>query len=76
MPMNFPDMKSLIEAGRVHKFRAPDVQETEENYREALANHVASLDFVESEEIRSGKGWDRWDDSEKVDILRRWPSKS
>ena len=57
MPMDFPDAKSLLSAVEVHKFRQPKEDETIRQYRNALADHVRSIDFVESEEIRNGKGW-------------------
>lgn len=69
MPVDFPDMKSLIMAGECHKFRAPNEGETEIQYRIALANHVRPIDFIESEEIRNGKGWDKWDDRESKNML-------
>ena len=49
MPMDFPDMKSLLFAAKIHKFRQPSKNEPEEKYREALADHVAPHDFIESE---------------------------
>lgn len=71
MPMDFPDMKSLIRAGEVHKFRAPNESETEPEYRKALADHVVPIDFIESQEIRNSKGWDKWDTGENSDMLIR-----
>lgn len=81
MPMDFPDLKSLKRAAKVHGFR--DFQdkhffrnnigcvETEEEYREALANHARSHDAIESDEIRYGIGWDRWSDEQKRASLMR-----
>jgi len=71
MPMDFPDMRSLISAAEVHKFRKPNEGETEDQYRTALADHVKPRDFIESEEIRNGSGWDQWNDTQKRDMLRR-----
>lgn len=71
MPMNFPDMESLIQAAEVHKFRKPHEDEAEERYRVALADHVQRIDFVESMEIRTSKGWDRWTPEEGVEMLVR-----
>lgn len=71
MPMSFPTMDSLRRAAEVHKFRPPIDAEAERDYRNALADHVASRDFIESQEIRTGKSWDQWDDDEKKDTLRR-----
>ena len=71
MPMNFPDMPSLIQCAEVWKFRQPNPGESETSYREALADHVAPHDFIESQEIRTGKGWDQWSEAENRDMLRR-----
>lgn len=77
MPMNFPDSDEyplgghLISAGQVHKFRPPNPAESQDQYREALADHVASIDLVESEEIRNKVGWDQWDDDQNLAVLRR-----
>jgi len=71
MPMDFPDLTSLVHAATVHKFRALREDESEAEYRTALADHVAPRDFIESEEIRNGVGWDQWTDSQKLAMLRR-----
>jgi hypothetical protein len=71
MPMDFPDMKALERAAQIHKFRKPNRDETEAQYRTALADHVTLIDFIESQEIRTSKGWDQWDESEQKDMLRR-----
>lgn len=71
MPMNFPNMASLQRAAELHGFRPPAESELENEYRAALADHVWSIDTIEAHEIRTGKGWDCWDDDEKRDLLRR-----
>ena len=71
MPMDFPDFNSLKSAGEVHKFRTPNKDETEDDYREALADHVEPIDFIESGEIRYRVGWDRWTEMQKRDSLIR-----
>ena len=71
MPMSFPDMKSLIRAAECHKFRTLNEGETEESYRKALADHVVPIDFIESQEIRTGKGWDQWNTEENKNMLMR-----
>ncbi len=71
MPMDFPDMSSLKRAAKVHKFREKATTETEVEYRSALADHVESIDFVESQEIRHSVGWDQWTDDQARDGLRR-----
>lgn len=77
MPMNFPDSESfpengsLINAADVHHFRHPSEGESQDDFRRALADHVASIDFVESEEIRNKVGWDQWSDLQNRNMLRR-----
>ncbi len=69
MPVDFPDMESLKRAAEGWKFRQPDEGETEESYRNALANFVAPRDIVESQEIRHKVGWDKWTDEQSKDLL-------
>ena len=66
MPMDFPDMASLKRHADLitPKFRQPEEGETEEHYRNALADHVKPLDFIESQEIRNKVGWDKFSDSQ------------
>lgn len=71
MPMSFPDMKSLITHAEMVKFRAPVADESEQSYRNALADFVAPLDFIESQEIRTSRGWDQWDKRDNMDMLSR-----
>ena len=71
MPMDFPDMNSLRMAAKVHKFRQPNEGEPEIEYRTALADHVAPRDYIESEEIRNGVGWNKWNDGQKKASLGR-----
>lgn len=71
MPMDFPDMRSLIMAGQVHEFRAPNDGESEEDYRSALADHVQPRDYIESFEIRNKVGWDKFTPAQNLDMIRR-----
>lgn len=71
MPMNFPDLKSLKSCARVHDFRDINGDESDDDYRNVLADHVAPIDFIESQEIRTKVGWDRWTDDQNRDMLRR-----
>lgn len=71
MPMDFPDMKALERAAQVHKFRGPNEGESEDDFRTALADHVAPIDFIESEEIRNKVGWDQWNEEQRAAMLRR-----
>lgn len=71
MPMDFPDMKSLEFAAKCHKFRKPNEGETEPEYRNALANHVEPIDLIESMEIRSSVGWDKFSEQDNLNMLAR-----
>ena len=71
MPMDFPDMKSLKTCAKVHKFRNLKTGETEDEYREALAQHVEPRDTIEAEEIRNKVGWDKFTDEQNKAMLRR-----
>jgi len=71
MPMDFPDAKSLIMAAEVHKFRQPKEDETIHQFRLTLADHVSKIDFIESEEIRNGKGWDKFSEVENLSMIAR-----
>lgn len=71
MPMDFPDMQSLVRAAKDHGFREPREGEGEAAYRTALADFVQPRDFVESCEIRNKVGWDRFSEAQNLDMLRR-----
>ena len=58
MPIDFPDMESLISRAKMRKFRAPNPDESEKAYRNAFADFMLDIDSVEASEIRTGKGWD------------------
>lgn len=59
MPMSFPDFDSLKRRATQRGFRQPLKSESEQTFRNALAEHVSYIDRVESAEIRSGKGGDK-----------------
>ena len=69
MPMDFPDFDSLKRAAQVHKFREPRDGESERDFRRALATHVRDIDLVESMEIETGKGWDKFSDADNTAML-------
>jgi hypothetical protein len=52
--MHFPDFESLKRGANFRKFRQPRENETEVEFREAFADHMVSIDRVESAEIRMG----------------------
>ena len=58
MPIDFPDMESLIARAKARKFRAPNPDESEDQYRNSFADFMLGIDSVEASEIRTGKGWD------------------
>ena len=62
MPMSFPDFDSLKARAQQRGFRQPNENETESEFRTALADFMLNVDRVESAEIRSGKGWDEMQD--------------
>ncbi len=71
MPRNFPDLDSLKGIAGVHGFRQPNDGESETQYRQAVANHVEPIDFVESCEIRNKVGWDQFSDKQNTQMLVR-----
>ena len=71
MPMGFPDFNSLKRAAECWKFRQPEEGESEDSYRNALANFVAPKDIVESQEIRHKVGWNKWNDDQGKDLVLR-----
>ena len=71
MPVDFDTPEKVIGHAKMTGFRPPKEGESEANYREAYANHRQSEDSIEAHEIRTGKGWDKWNDKEKKDALRR-----
>lgn len=71
MPMDFPDLKSLVRASKTHGFRNILKDESEEDFRGALADHVVSIDFIESEEIRNKVGWDRFTAMQNSIMLKK-----
>ena len=52
MPMSFPDMQSLAYRAKMRNFRQPLENESEEDYREAFATFMDSVDRMEATEIR------------------------
>ena len=71
MPAAFPDMDSLRRAASTHKFREPNEGETEEAFRAALADHVYSIDYIESLEIRNKVAWNEFSPKQNLDMMRR-----
>lgn len=65
MPMDFPNMDCLKRTAKIHQFRQPNESESEQDYRELLANHVMPRDRIESFEIRFSVGWDKWTTEQK-----------
>ena len=70
MPMSFPDFNSLKARAQQRGFRQPNENETEAEFRTALADFMIDIDRVESAEIRSGKGWDQMQQEDPAALLR------
>lgn len=75
MPMDFPNLKVLREFYDSPKAVPYNEGESEAAYRERCARHAETVykDPVEAMEIRSGKGWDRWDDKTTDEAVNRHP---
>uniref|UniRef100_A0AB39CDP0 Uncharacterized protein n=1 Tax=Pseudomonas phage HRDY3 TaxID=3236930 RepID=A0AB39CDP0_9VIRU len=69
MPRDFESPSEVRGAAKRWKFRAQREDESDVEFRAALADHVKGKDLIESMEIRTGKGWDRWDATEKQMML-------
>jgi hypothetical protein len=69
-------MESLKAAAEIHKFRQPNEGESEPDFRYALADHVVAIDFIESEEIRTGHGWNKFTPPERHELLGQVAFKS
>lgn len=70
MPQDYTDLESLKKLGEFFGFPIRK-NETEAEYRERLALFVENEhgDSVWAQEIRIGKGWDKWDQSQNLDSL-------
>lgn len=71
MPRDFPDFKSLLRTAEIYKYRKPYENESEEDYRDMLANYVEPLDYIESLEIRNKVGWNKFSEAQNMDMLER-----
>ena len=72
MPMDFPDLDSLKSAADIHKFREfREGIESEDEYRESLADHVETIDMIEGQEIRNKVGWDKFTSQQNINTLKR-----
>lgn len=71
MPMNWPDLASLRASFDHPKGLPYQEGESEAEYRERCAvwSEKKWNDHVQAHEIRSGKGWDKWDDRERKQFL-------
>jgi hypothetical protein len=71
MPINVPDHDAVVREAQKHKFREPLIDESDDQYRTALADHVFKIDKVAGHEIRTGRGWDEWTASDRSDFIAR-----
>jgi len=72
MPMDFSDEKLEIHA-KIVGFRQKSGDESIADYRAALADHMQSIDPVEAQEIRCGKGWDQWASFDFDEVVKKSP---
>ena len=70
MPRDFRRILDVMRAAENWQFRFMAPGESDEKYREALADFVHPLDVIEAHEIRTGRGWDTWSATDH-DELRR-----
>ena len=73
MPMDFPDLRSLKLSFDDPKAVPYKEGEPESEYRERCAVWVETKhgDKIEAMEIRSGKGWDRWNPTMETECLKK-----
>jgi hypothetical protein len=71
MPMSFPDMESLKRRAEQRGFRQPNENELEFQFRKEFADFMENIDMVESMEIRTSKGWDEFNERQKINLLER-----
>ena len=73
MPMSFPDLNALRNAFDHQRMLPYRKGETEDAYRERCAvwSEEKCNDHIQAQEIRSGKGWDQWGESENIGLLMR-----
>ena len=77
MPMNFPDLAALRRSFDHPKALPYRDGESEADYRERCAKWSEDRwgDHIQAQEIRSGKGWDRWGarefDAAVLDVMKR-----
>jgi len=65
MPMNYSDLDSLKR--HAENFKIPYNGESEEVFREKLAQDMINRkDYVWAQEIRTKKGWDKWNQKEQM----------
>jgi hypothetical protein len=72
MPMDFPD-ETLERYAEMVRFRAKEPEESIDEYRIALADHVESIDPCEAMEIRTGKGWNKWSSMDFEEVISKSP---
>jgi hypothetical protein len=68
MPITF-DSKTLLEQGKIH-FREIKEGDSISEYRNAYADHMEPIDLIESHEIRTGRGWNKWTEEDKKSLPR------
>lgn len=71
MPMDFPDLASLVSVAKARGFRQPHDNESEAQYRAALADCIEPIDFLGSCEIRNKVGRDKFSDEQNMAMIEK-----
>lgn len=69
MPMTYDTLDTLLHAAECYEFREILLSETQDEYRNALADHVHTVSPIAGHEIRTGRGWDEWSQEDKEAFL-------
>jgi len=67
MPYDMPDLESLKHYASMWRLRIPNENETECEYRAFVAS--TRKDPLERMEVKCGKGWDKWNDTDKAAMI-------
>ena len=63
-----PLRQSLSDIATKYHFRAPLPGESDETYRQLLAQRIEGFDRIEAQEVRINRPWDQWSSSDR----NRW----
>mgnify|MGYP001586779996 CR=1 FL=1 len=73
MPMDFPDLAALRRSFDLPAALPYKEGETEAEYRERCAvwSEQKWNDHIQAHEIRTGKGWDQWNQTQQTELLKK-----